>query len=141
MYPNISSALHPVPHGEGISVPEPPKNLPSIQTTRSKAIQPRVLLSRRRLLNHTSSTVGLLHHNHTFSQRKNGTILFAIWSCPREKQSYWDQDLNNEIFSRKMSEFLRSAVVISSWCLLQKGRWPCVLLRCRWPDERPRNQI
>jgi len=25
VYPNIPSALHPVPHGEGISVPEPPK--------------------------------------------------------------------------------------------------------------------
>ena len=25
MYPNIPSALRPVPHGEGISVPEPPK--------------------------------------------------------------------------------------------------------------------
>jgi len=25
VYPNIPSALRPVPHGEGISVPEPPK--------------------------------------------------------------------------------------------------------------------
>ena len=25
VYPNIASALRPVPHGEGISVPEPPK--------------------------------------------------------------------------------------------------------------------
>jgi hypothetical protein len=34
--------------------------------------------------------------------------LFAIWSCPKAKQSYWDQDLKNEIFSRK--------VRISSFC-------------------------
>jgi hypothetical protein len=25
VYPNIPSAVRPVPHGEGISVPEPPK--------------------------------------------------------------------------------------------------------------------
>jgi len=140
VYPNIPSALRPVPHGERISVPEPPKNLPSIQKTRKKASRPRVLLSRRRLLNHTSLTVGLLRHSHTLSHRTNWTILFAIWSCPRAKQSYRDQDLNNGNFSRIMSEFLRFAVVISSWWLLHKGRWPCVLLRCRWPDECSRNQ-
>jgi len=44
------------------------KNLLSIQTTRTKASRTRVLLSRRRLLNHTSPTVGLLRHSHTFSQ-------------------------------------------------------------------------
>jgi len=52
VYPNIPSALRPVPHGEGISVPEPPKDLPSIRTTRTKASRPRVLPRRRRLLNH-----------------------------------------------------------------------------------------
>ena len=114
--------------------------LPSIQTMRTKASRPRVLLSRWRLLNLASPTVGLRRHSHTFSNRKDWTILFAIWSCPKPKQTYWDQDLNNEIFSRNMSEFLRFAVVISSWCFLQKGIWPCVLPRCRWPDECPRNQ-
>jgi len=93
------------------------KNLPSIQTTRTKASRPRVLLSRWRLLNHRSPTVGLVRHSYTFSHKTNWTILFAIWSCPRAKQSYWDQDLNNEIFSRKLPEFLRFAVVISIWCL------------------------
>ena len=116
------------------------KNSPSIQTKWTNGSRLRVLLSPRRLLNHTYSTVGLLRHSHTFSNGTNWTILFAIWSFPRAKQSYWDQDLNNGIFSRKMSEFLRFSVVISSWCLPQKGRWPCVLLRCRWPDEFPRNQ-
>jgi len=140
VYPNIPSALRPVPRGEGISVPEPPKELPSTQTTRKDASRPWVLLSRRRLLNHTSPTVGLLRHSHTFSYRTNWTILFAIWSCPRANQSYLYQDLNNGLFSRKMSEFLRFAVVIRSWCLLQKWRWLCVLPRCRWPDECPRNQ-
>jgi len=140
VYPNIPSTLRPVRTAKEFPSPNLRKNLPSIQTTRTKASRPRVLLSRRRLLNHTSATVGLLRHSHTFSYRKNWTILFAIWSCPRAKQSYWDQDLNDRIFSRKISEFLRFAVIISSWCLLQKGRWPCVLLRYRWSDECPRNQ-
>jgi hypothetical protein len=95
--------------------PDLRKNLPSIQTTRTKASRLRVLLSHRRLLKHTSPTVRLLCHSRTFSHRTNWRILFAIWSCPRAKQNYWDQ--NNGIFSRKMSEFLRFAVVISNWCL------------------------
>ena len=115
-------------------------NIPSIQTRRTKASRPRILLRRRRLLNHTSPTIGLLRHSHTFSHRTNWMMLFANWSCPRAKQSYWDQNLNNRIYSIQMSEFLRFAVVISSWCLLQKWRRPCALLRCRWPDECPRKQ-
>ena len=117
VYPNIPSALRPVPHGEGISVPEPPKEFTIDSDDENEGERPRVLLSRRRLLNHTSPTVGLLRLSHTFSHRTNWKILFAIWSCPRAKQSYLDQDLNNGILSRKMSEFLRFAVVISSWCL------------------------
>jgi len=34
--------------------------------------------------------------------------LFAIWSCPRPKQSYRDQDLKNGIFSRKCPNFFVS---------------------------------
>ena len=48
--------------------------------------------------------------------------------------------LNNGIFSRKMSEFLLFSVVISSLCLLHKGICPCLLLRCGWPGECPRNR-
>jgi hypothetical protein len=67
VYPNIPSALHPVPHGEGISGPEPPKEFttdsddedevestsgspeppastePHISQGRSSAPQPRIL--------------------------------------------------------------------------------------------------
>ena len=115
VYPNIPSVQFRT--AKEFPFPNLRKNLPSNQTTRKKASRSRVLPSRRRLLNHTSPTVGLLRHSHTFSHRTNWTISFTIWSCPRSKQSYWDQDLNNGIFSRKMSEFLRSAVVFSSWCL------------------------
>ena len=31
--------------------------------------------------------------------------MFVIWSCPTAKQSYWNQDLNNEIFSKKCLNF------------------------------------
>ena len=71
VYPNIPSALRPVPHGKEFPFPNLRKNLPSIQKTRNKASRPRVLLSCRRLLKHTSSTVGLLRHTHTFSHRTN----------------------------------------------------------------------
>jgi hypothetical protein len=70
-----------------------------------KANRPRVRLSRRRLLNHPSPTVGLLCHSDTFSHRTNWMILFTIWSCPRAKQSYWDQDLNKGIFWKKCLNF------------------------------------
>jgi hypothetical protein len=40
VYPNIPSALRPVPHGEGIPFLNLRKNLPSIQTTRKKASRP-----------------------------------------------------------------------------------------------------
>ena len=70
-------------------LPDLRKSLPSIQTTRTKGSRPRVPLSRRRLPNHTSPTVGLLRYSHTFSLRTNRTILFAIWSCPRAKKT-WD---------------------------------------------------
>jgi len=93
-----------------------------------------------RLLNHTSPTVGLLRHSHTFSHRTNWTILFAIWSCPTAKQSYCDQDLNNGISREKCPNFLVSQSSSAFGAFLQKGRWPCVLLRCRRPDECPRNQ-
>jgi hypothetical protein len=65
----------------------------------------------------TSPTIRLLQHSHTFLHRTKWTILFAIWSCPRLKQCYWGQDWINVIFSRKISEFLRLAVVIGRWCL------------------------
>jgi hypothetical protein len=65
VYPNIPSALRPVPHGEEFPFPKLRKNLPSIQKTKMKASRPRVL-SRRCLLKHTSATVEnpLTHPRH-----------------------------------------------------------------------------
>ena len=71
VYPNIPSALHAVLHGEGISIPNLRKNLPSTRVTRKKASRPRVLLGCQCLLNHTCPTVGLLRHSHTFSYWTN----------------------------------------------------------------------
>jgi hypothetical protein len=116
VYPNIPPALRPVPRGEEFSVPEPSKEFTIDSDDEDEGESTSDSLNRRRLLNHTSPTVGLLRHSHTFSHRTNWMILFAIWSCPRAKQSYWAQDLNNGIFSRKISEFLHFAV-ISIWCL------------------------
>jgi len=71
VYLNIPSALHPVPHGKEFPFPNLRKNLPLIRMMRMKASRPSVLPSRRRLLNHTSLTVGPLRHSHTFSHGMN----------------------------------------------------------------------
>jgi len=55
----------PVPHGEGISVPETPKEFTFDSDDEDEGESTRVL-SRRRLLSHTSATVGLLRHSHTY---------------------------------------------------------------------------
>jgi hypothetical protein len=67
VYLNIPSALLPVPHGEGISVPEHPKEFIIDSDDEDEDKSTSVLLNRRRLLNLTSSTAGLLRHSHTFS--------------------------------------------------------------------------
>jgi len=66
--------------------------------------------------------------------------LFRDLELSKSKAELHGSRHNNGNFSRIMSEILRFAVVIRSWCLLHKGRWHCVLLRCRWPDECPWNQ-
>jgi hypothetical protein len=68
VYPNIPSVQFCT--AKEFPFPNLRKNVPSIQT-RTKTSRPRVFLSRRCLLNHTSPTVGLLRHSHTFPHRTN----------------------------------------------------------------------
>ena len=133
VYPNIPSALRP---GEGISVPEPPKEYTidsDVDESESTSGSPEPPASNEPYVSHGGSFASqshiltqderndLVRHSHTFSHRTNGTILFAIWSCPRAKQSYLDQDLNNGIFSRKSPKFFISQSSAVG-ALLQKER-------------------
>ena len=91
VYPNIPSALRPFLHGEGISIPEPPKEFTIDSDDEAEGEltlgSPEPPASTEPHVSHG----GLPCLSHTFSHRTNWTILFAIWSCPRAKQSYWDQ--------------------------------------------------
>jgi len=112
VYPNILSALRPVPHGEGISVPEPPKECtidsddedegestsqastePHVSHGRSSATRPHIL---------TQDELNDLVRDLELSKSK------AELLGSRRKQ--WN-------LLEKKSEFLRFAVVFSSWCL------------------------
>ena len=115
VYLNIPSALCSVPHGEGISIPEPPKEFtidsddedkgkstsgspeppaftePHVSHSRSSATQPHILTQ-----DELNDLVGDLELS-----KSKAELLRS-----RLKQ-----------FSRKMSEFLRFAVIVSIWCL------------------------
>jgi hypothetical protein len=72
VYANIPSALRPVTHGEGISIPEPLEEFTiNSDDDDDEDKWTWVLLSCRHVLNHTSPMVGLLCHSHTFSHRTN----------------------------------------------------------------------
>ena len=138
-YPNIPSALRPVPHGEGLLIPEPPKEFTIDSDDEDEGELTWGFLNRGRVpINRMSLTASLLRH--IFSHRTNWTILLAIWSSPRAKQSYWHQDFNNGIFSKKMSALLLFLIVISSWSLSSERKKTLVLLWYRWSNECPRNQ-
>jgi hypothetical protein len=122
VYPNIPSALRPVPQGTGISVPELLKEF-TIDSDdeddgESTSGSPEPPMSTEPHVSHGRSCAP---QPHILTQDELNNLVHDL-ELSKTKQIYRDQDLNNGIFSRKMSEFLRFAVVISSWCLLQKGR-------------------
>jgi hypothetical protein len=117
VHPNIPSALRPVPHGEGISFPEPPKEF-TIHSEdenegESTSGSPQPPASTEPHDSHGRSSAP---QPHILTQDEVNDLVRDL-ELSKSKQSYWDQELNNGIFSRKMSELLRFAVVISSWCL------------------------
>jgi hypothetical protein len=67
--PNILFALRPVPHGEGISVPEPTKEFTINSDDEDEGKSTSGSSEPPESPNHTSPTVGLLHHSHAFSHR------------------------------------------------------------------------
>ena len=117
VYPNIPSALRPVLYGEGISVPEPPKEFTidsdddddEGESTSGSPVPP-------------ASTEQQVSHGRSFAPQPyiltqdELNDLVRDLELSKSKAVYWDQDLNNGIFSTKLYEFLSFAVV-SSWCL------------------------
>jgi hypothetical protein len=116
VYPNMPSALRPVPHGKGISVPEPPKefiiDLDDEGESKSTSGSPEPLASTEPHVSHRGSPVP---QPHILTQDELNDLVRDLKLS--KSQAYWDQYLNDGIFARKMSEFLRFEVVISSWCL------------------------
>jgi hypothetical protein len=113
VYPNIPSALHPVPHGEGISVPEPPKEF-TIDSEdedegESNSGSPELPAFTEPYISHGRSSAP---QPHILTQDELNDLVRDL----ELSKSYWDHDLNNGIFLRKMSKFLRFAVILSSWC-------------------------
>ena len=141
MYPNIPSALRPVPYGEGIYVPKPPKEFtidsddededestsgspespastePHVSHCRSSTPQPHILT--QDVLNNRVRDLELSNSKAELLGSRLKTKESSRVKCP------------NFFVSQSSSAF---------GAFLQKGRWPCVLLRCRWPVEYPRNQ-
>ena len=108
MYPNIPFALHPVPHGEGISVPEPPKeftvDLDDEDKGKSTSGSPEPPASTEPHVSHGRSSVP---QPHMLTQDELNDLVRDLELSKRRA----------ELLSRETSEFLRFEVVISSWCL------------------------
>ena len=96
------------------------KNLPSIQTKRTKASHPRVLLSRRRLLNHVSHGMSSAPQPHILTQDKLNDLV-RDWSCPKAKQLLGSKTQTMESSREKCPNFFVSQSSAVG-ALLQKGR-------------------
>jgi len=122
VYPNIPSALRPVPHGEGISVPEPPKEFiidsDDEDEGESTSGSPEPLASTEPHVSHGRSCAP---QPHILTPDELNSLVRDL-KLSKSKAVLLGSRLNNVIFSRKMSEFLRFAVVISSWRLFSEGR-------------------
>jgi hypothetical protein len=84
----MPSALRPAPNGEGISIPEPPKEF-TIDSNdedqgKSNLGSPEPLPSAEPHVSHGRSSAP---RPHILTQDKENDIV-AIWSCPKAKQSY-----------------------------------------------------
>jgi hypothetical protein len=116
VYPNIPSALRPVPHGEGISVPEPPKECTvdsdDEDEGKSTSVSPEPLASTEPHVSHITSSVP---KPHILTQDELNDIVRDLELSKRKAQLLGCLKQWNLL--EKKPEFLRFEVVISSWCL------------------------
>ena len=116
-YPNIPSALWPACIVK-VSLSQCLRQIFLSVYMRKIALHLRILLNFHR--HHVvplwmiRSRALVKHLCHIKLPQMNWTILFAIWTLPKPNLKYWPQDFNSEIFSKKMSEWLHFAAVISS---------------------------
>jgi len=108
VYPNIPSALRPVPHGEGIFIQEPPKEFTvdsdDEDEGKSTSGSPEPPTSTEPHVSHGRSSVP---QPHILTQDELNDLVRDLELSKRRA----------ELLSRETSEFLRFEVVISSWCL------------------------
>jgi hypothetical protein len=116
VYPNIPSALRPVPHGEGISVPEPPKEFTIVSDDEDEGE------STSGSPEPPASTEPHISHGRSSAPQPHILTQDELNDLVRDLELSKSKELNSGIFSRKMSEFLRFVVVISSWCLYSKRK-------------------
>ena len=91
-YPNLRSAMIPVPHSDDISVPTPPVNKDLLSPSDEE------MPSREDSI-HNQEQVAM---SHTGSRKKTWMILLVICICQNSSQSSWLLGLNSETSSRKM---------------------------------------
>jgi hypothetical protein len=118
VYPNIPSAVRPVPHGEGISVPKPPKELTidsdDEDEAESTSGSPELPASTESHVSHGRSSAP---QPHILTQDELNDLVHGLELSTSKAELLGSRLKNNGIVSRKMSEFLRFAVIVNSWRL------------------------
>jgi hypothetical protein len=95
VYPNIPSAIRPVPHGERLPVPEPPNNFAMYSdeedsvSSNSEEQQP----SASRVADNLPSTG---FSNHKITEGELSDVIRDL-KLPKRRQNFWHQVYNNEI--------------------------------------------
>ena len=93
-YPNLRSAMRPVPHSDDLPVPTPPVNKDLFPHQIKKCLQRRILPSQylwKILSLHIHEQVAM---SHTGSRKKTRMILLVICICQNSSQSSWLLGLN-----------------------------------------------
>jgi hypothetical protein len=108
MYPNIPPALLQVLHGEGISVPKPPKEFTIDSEDKDK-------------LTLGSPEPPATSEPHILTKDKLNDLVRDL-ELSKSKAELLGSRRKQWNLLEKMSEFLNFEVVISSWCLFQKVR-------------------
>jgi len=93
VYPNIPSAIRPVPHGNGLPIPEPPDNFAVYSddedsfSSNSKEQQPSA----------SSVADNLLSSNHKIIEGELNDLIRGL-KLPKRRQNFWHQGYNNRIY-------------------------------------------
>ena len=115
-YPSIPSAVRPVPHGEALPITEPPKEFTVDSDVGDEGEltsgfpEPRACTDKPYVSHGESSTP------HILAQDELNDLVRGL-KLSKSKADLLASNFNNGIFSKEMSELLRSVIVISCWIL------------------------